>query len=426
MENNSKNKYDVLVIGGGPAGATAATILAQYGRKIAILEKDWFPRYHIGESLIPYTYFPLQRIGMINKLHKYNFVKKYSVQFAGSNGKTPHPFYFTDHMKNEAAQTWQVERNQFDQMLLDNAKEKGVTVVQGVKVDKILKKDEKITGVYAYNEDREGIEYFAPLIIDASGRNGLILKRYGWAVPDPLLKKVSIWNYFKDAKRDSGVDEGATTVAYLPDKGWFWYIPLQNNIVSVGVVADKNYLYKNSRNPEMIFQHEIENNKWIKDHLAGSQAIDQYRVTADFSYRSKYCASDGIVLTGDAFAFLDPVFSSGLYFALKGGELVADAVEQALKKGDVSAAQFTDYGDTFCRYIELMRRFVYIFYDKDFSFRPLFKKYPDVAADVTDCLIGNLDKDFSGMFQAMQEFAQIPKPLEHGKPFINTNQSVSA
>jgi flavin-dependent dehydrogenase len=304
-------------------------------------------------------------------------------------------------------------------MLLDNAKEKGVTVIQGTKADNILNSDKTLRGVQAINNNNQTFEYYAPVIIDASGRNGLVSRRFSWSVSDPELKKVTIWNYFKNAKRDPGIDEGATTIAYLPEKGWFWYLPLQNNIVSVGVVADKKYLYDVTRDPQTIFQREINNNKWIQNHLDGSQSIDKYRVTADYSYRSQYCATDGIVLTGDAFAFLDPVFSSGLYFALKSGELAADAVEKALRKGDVSAPQFTNYGETFCRYIELMRRLVYVFYDKDFSFRPLFEKYPHLSADVTDLLIGNLDKDFSDLFQRMQEFANIPEPLKHGRPMVN-------
>jgi flavin-dependent dehydrogenase len=416
MKNTINNTFDVLVVGGGPAGTTAATVLAQHGRNVAILEKEEFPRYHVGESMIPYTYFPLKRIGMIPKLQKYPFVKKNSVQFANINGKDSQPFYFAEHMNHPAAQTWQTERNQFDHMLLKNAKEKGVTVVQGVKADKILENQDRISGIHAIGKDNQSFEYNATVIIDATGRNGLAAKRFSWTIPDPTLQKVAIWNYFKDAKRDSGIDEGATTIAYLPEKGWFWYIPLQDNMVSVGVVADKNYLYDTTRDPEVIFQREINNNKWIEDHLAGSQPGDTYRVTGDYSYRSKYCSSDGIVLTGDAFAFLDPVFSSGLYFALKGGEMAADAVEQALKNEDVSAAQFTNYGETFCHYIELMRRLVYVFYDKEFSFRPLFQKHPHLSADVTDLLIGNLDKDFTELFQAMGDFVELPEPLKHGRP----------
>jgi flavin-dependent dehydrogenase len=418
MIKNSEYNFDVLVVGGGPAGSTAATVLSQYGRKVALLEKDDFPRYHVGESMIPYTYFPLKRIGMISKLKKYPFVKKNSVQFASINGRDSQPFYFAEHMNHPAAQTWQAERSQFDKMLLENAKENGVKVIQGVKADKIFYDQDKVSGILTKSNDGQTTEYNASVIIDATGRNGLATKRFGWSIPDPALQKVAIWNYFKGAKRDSGIDEGATTIAYLPEKGWFWYIPLQDDIVSVGVVADKNYLYDTTRDPEHIFQREIKNNKWIEDHLSGSQVSDKYRVTGDYSYRAKHSAADGIVLTGDAFAFLDPVFSSGLYFALKGGEMAADHVECALRDGDVSAKQFTKYSEIFCKYIESMRRLVYVFYDKDFSFRPLFEKHPHLSVDVTDLLIGNLDKDFTELFQAMEEFVVLPEPLKHGRPMV--------
>jgi flavin-dependent dehydrogenase len=419
MTDAIKNNYEVLVVGGGPAGSTAATVLSQYGRKVALLEKDDFPRYHVGESMIPYTYFPLKRIGMISKLQKYPFIKKNSVQFASINGMDSQPFYFAEHMNHPASQTWQAERNQFDKLLLDNAREKGVTVIQGVKADKILQDQDKVSGILIKNRAGETVEYNAPVIIDASGRKGLATKRFGWSVPDPALQKVAIWNYFKGAKRDSGIDEGATTIAYLPEKGWFWYIPLQDDIVSVGVVANKDYLYDTTRDPEIIIQREIKNNKWIENHLEGSQPYEKYRVTGDYSYRAKYSAADGIVLTGDAFAFLDPVFSSGLYFALKGGEMAADHVECALRDGDVSAKQFKKYSDIFCDYIESMRKLVYVFYDENFSFRPLFEKYPQLSVDVTDLLIGNLDKDFSELFQAMEEFVVLPEPLKHGRPLVS-------
>jgi flavin-dependent dehydrogenase len=373
-----KSDYDVIVIGGGPAGTTAATVLVQYGRNVVLFEKDIFPRYHVGESMIPYTYFPLKRIGLISKLHRQPFVKKNSVQFANIDGKDSQPFYFAEHMNHPAAQTWQAERNQFDQLLLENAKERGVTVIQGVKVDRILKSGDAVSGVGVVDNKKESFEYSAPMIIDATGRNGLSTKKFSWSVPDSLLQKVAIWNYFRGSKRDSGIDEG----------------------------------------PEAIFQREITNNKWIEDHLAGSSSTDTYRITGDYSYRSKYCATDGIVLTGDAFAFLDPVFSSGLYFALKGGEMAADAVEHALRKDDVSASQFAYYGETFCHYIELMRRLVYVFYDKNFSFRPLLRKHPHLGVYVTDLLIGNLDKDFSELFRAMEAFVELPETLKHGRPLI--------
>ena len=171
-------------------------------------------------------------------------------------------------------------------------------------------------------------------------------------------------------------------------------------MVSVGVVAESDYLYKETRDLEQIFLREVKNNAWIEDHLiTGKPNAEPFRVTGEFSYRSRYSAANGLVLTGDAFGFLDPVFSSGLFFALRGGELVADAVDAALTAEDYSAARFSDYADEMRSGMEAMRRLVYAFYDHGFSFGDLLKEHPQLGPDLTDCLIGNLSRDFEPLFE---------------------------
>jgi flavin-dependent dehydrogenase len=416
--------FDVIVIGGGPAGTTAASILAGYGRRVLLLEKEPFPRYRIGESLVPYCYFPLQRIGMIDKLKKSNFTKKYSVQFISTNGKVSQPFYFFQHYEHESSTTWQVPRGEFDSMLLQNARDKGVDAREGVKVRDLLSENGTFTGVNAQMVDGTMTEFHAPITIDATGRESLSVVRNGWRVPDKHLEKVAIWTYYRGAKRDPGLDEGATTIAYIPEKGWFWYLPLPDDLVSVGVIANKDYLYGETRDPDTIFKREIKNNRWIEKHLAQGEHSGEYRITGDYSDRSKYCAADGLVLAGDAFAFLDPVFSSGVFLALVTGEYAADAVEAALKIGDASAKQFRAYGEKSCRAIEVMRKLVYAFYDRDFNFRELFEKYPDLRADVTDGLIGNLAKDYSKLYKAMAEFMNVPEDLGYGRPMVSEYEPI--
>jgi len=405
--------YDAIIIGGGPAGATAAATLGIHGRRVLVLEKEVFPRYHIGESLIPFNYFPLERIGMIEKLRESAFIKKLSVQFVREDGMVSKPFYFEDHQDHPSSQTWQVERAEFDHLLLKNAAEKGAEVREGVRVTNLMEEDGRVIGV----ESDQG-RFTAEVVIDASGRDSLAIARKGWRVPDQALKKIAIWTYFEGAKRDEGVDEGATTVAYVNGKNWFWYIPLQNNRVSVGVVGGKDYLYNSqdkARDPQAIFDREVKNNAWIQDHLAIGKQAAPVSVTSDFSYRSKYCASDGLVLIGDAFAFLDPVFSSGMYFAVYSGVLAGDAVHEALEAGDTNAHRFEAYGETFRSAIEAMRKLVYSFYEEGFHFGMLLKKYPELRGDLTDCLIGNLDTDFGPLFEAMSEFMDIPEDLPHGR-----------
>lgn len=406
--------YDAVVIGGGPAGSTAAAVLAAHGRKVVVLEKDRFPRYHIGESLMPYCYFPLERIGVIEQIKASNFPQKYSVQFVSTMGKVSQPFYFFQHMEHEASTTWQVVRSEFDQMLLNNARKKGAEVREETKVVEILRESGAVVGVRAEHQGREEV-FRAPMTLDASGRDALAVARNGWRVPDPQLKKIAIWTYYRGALRDPGLDAGATTVAYLPEKGWFWYIPLPDDVVSVGVVAEREYLFDEGRDLATVFQREAQKNPWVSEHLAPGEQFGRYWTTSEYSYRSRYCAEDGLVLVGDAFAFLDPVFSSGVFLALRSGELAGDIVNAALADGDVSAARFQGYGEQMCRGIEAMRNLVYAFYDQEFSFRVLFQSYPDIRPDLTDCLIGHLFRDFQDLFSRVGEFAQLPAPLPHGR-----------
>lgn len=404
---------DALILGGGPAGATAAAVLAAKGRNVLVVEREPFPRYKVGESLLPYCYFPLERIGMVDKLRASSFVKKYSVQFAAMDGRVSAPFYFFQHFDHAASQTWQVVRSEFDQMMLDNAVEKGARVLMGATAKRLLMNGGRCEGLMV-ERGGETFPLRAPVTIDCGGRHGFAATELGWVVPDPRLNKVAIWTYYRGALRDAGHDEGATTVAYLPGKGWFWYIPLPEDTVSVGMVAERDYLYREGKDLEAIFDREALANRWIAKHLAPGVRCEPIRITAEYSYRSRYCAGDGLVLAGDAFTFLDPVFSSGVLLALLGGERAARAVDAAVEAGDFRAARFAAYGADLCEGVEAMRKLVYAFYEETFSFGQLLKSRPDLRGDLTDCLIGNLAKDFRPLFEAVGKFASVPEPLPYG------------
>ena len=418
------NEFDVVVIGGGPAGSSAGAILAEKGRRVAVLDRTAFPRYHIGESLLPYGYFPLHRLGLIEKMKQSHFPKKYSVQFVSTNGKQSVPFYFSEHLDHEASMTWQVLRSDFDRMLLENASDKGARVMHDTTARDLIWEDGTVTGV---RFEHQGVsrEIRAKMTIDATGRDAFAATRNGWKVRDPRLDKIAIWTYYKGALRDPGRDEGATTVAFVPEKGWFWYIPLPGDVISVGVVADKDYLYSESRDLETIYKREIAKNKWIEEHVSHGTVCDEYRVTGEYSYRSRHCAANGLLLAGDAFGFLDPVFSSGVCLALHSGVMAGDEVDAALTAEDVSAARFTEYGSAFCYAIEQMRKLVYAFYDTRFNFREFFAVYPHMKADVTDCLIGHLfTRNYDELFGAMRDFASIPEPVAHGAPLLESGELV--
>jgi flavin-dependent dehydrogenase len=408
---------DVLIIGGGPAGATAGTLLAEHGHRVLILERDTFPRYHIGESLLPFTYFPLQRLGLVERMRASAFVKKFSVQFVSTSGKASQPFYFFERYNPDVAQTWQVLRSEFDLMLLDHARAKGAHVIEGIHVTELIREGTRVAGVRAARPGHPAEEFRARITIDCSGRESFAAVRNRWRVPDPKLNKVAVWTYYQGAKRDAGIDAGATTVAFLPERGWFWYIPLHNDRVSVGAVAEGKYLTRGGiKTPEHIFQREVGENLWIQEHLACGTQVGDYFLTSEYSFHTRFCACEGLLLAGDAFCFLDPVFSSGLMLALKSGMLAADAVHDAFITGDLSPQRFAPYGHTLRQGIENMRKLVYAFYDPNFSFRDLTQRYPELAGDVTDCLSGDVNKDFTRLFTAIAEFAPVPDPLPYGAP----------
>jgi flavin-dependent dehydrogenase len=383
------NTPDVVVIGGGPAGSTVSTLLAQQGVKVELFERERFPRFHIGESLIPETYWVLKRLNMLGKMQQSRFVKKYSVQFVNAQGRESAPFYFWDNKPHECSQTWQVVRSQFDQMLLDNAREHGVEAHEDVRVMDVIFEGDAAVGVTL--KDRE---VRAKVVVDASGQNGLIANRLGLRVWDPILNKGAIWSYFEGAYRDSGRDEGATMVLQTPDKqGWFWYIPQHDDIVSVGVVAPFDYLFKGrSKDFEKIFNEEVERAPAVKKRIDGATRATGFFATKDYSYRTTRTAGDGWVLVGDAWGFLDPLYSSGVLLALKSGELAADAIVEGLKKGDTSAARLGAWAPAFNLGVDRMRRLVCEYY-AGFSFGQFIRKHPGLRGTVTDLLIGDLFTD---------------------------------
>ena len=425
---NNENNFDALIIGGGPAGTASAAILAEHGHRVLVLEREKFPRYHIGESMIPFTYQPMERLGLIPMMKSSGFVKKYSVVFISPSGRASQPFYFFNRYDRESvAQTWQVLRSEFDEILLNNARARGAEVIEEITVKELLREGDRVVGVRAQKKGGEIVEFRAPITLDCSGKEAFTSVRNGWRMKDPYLNKIAVWTYYKGSKREPGIDEGATTVAYVPDKGWFWHIPQHNDMLSVGVVAEGKYLTRDGvREPEQIFKREVGQNAWIKDHLSVGQQVGQYFIISEYSHHARHCGSDGLLLVGDAFAFLDPVFSSGLMLALKSGTLAADEVHKAIVERDFSPERFKDYARFMREGIENMRKLVYAFYDPNFSFKQVIDKYPEAAGEITDCLSGDVNKDFTPLWNKIREFVPLPDDLPVGQPLIETSKLESA
>jgi geranylgeranyl reductase family protein len=429
-DTNNGNQYDVIVVGGGPAGSSAASILAREGRTVVLFEKEQFPRHHIGESLMTDTYWTFQRMGFLEKLKESPFVRKYSVQFANPAGKESRPFYFFEANHHESAVTWQVTRAVFDQMLIEHAQDQGATVHQRTPVKQVLFDGDRARGVEVQMQDGSLQKFYAQVIIDATGQSAILSNKFRWRMRDPKLKKAVLYSYFKGAHREPDLNGGATLVLRTASgsNGWFWYIPLENDITSVGIVANPDYLVKGrGQDLAKILHEEIEKCEPVRHRVADATRVDKIYSILDYSYRSKQCAGNGFMLIGDAYGFLDPIYSSGVLLALKMAELAADAIHDAFKHQDFSAERLGQFQTKLDRGIESMRKLVYAFYTEGFSFSQFLKKYPDERVNIINLLIGDVFREnVDNLYGPMSEFAEIPPPLYEQIPLAENGSNGSA
>jgi flavin-dependent dehydrogenase len=286
-----------------------------------------------------------------------------------------------------------------------------------VRVLDVLFEGERAVGVRILDAEGSTREVRADVVVDASGQSALICNRLKARRLDADLKKGSVWTYYEGAWRDSGRDEGATLVLQTKGKkGWFWYIPLHDDITSVGVVADFDYLFAGRGDHETIFAEELDRCPGAKDRVEPGRRVTGFYTTKDFSYRATRTAGPGWVAVGDAFGFLDPLYSSGVLLALRSGELAADAIAEGLAKGDVSGEQLGKWAPDFERGMDRMRRLVVDFYE-GFNFGRFIRRHPHLKGPITDLLIGDmfreeLDVVVEPMNEMRAEMAEEREKLE--------------
>jgi geranylgeranyl reductase family protein len=390
--------YDCIVIGGGPAGCTAAALLAEAGHSTLLVEREQVPRFHVGESLMPEIYWIFQRLGLLEKMKSSDFVEKYSVQFVNHSGRESQPFFFDQHDPRDCSRTWQVERGKFDKMLFDHAADKGADCRDQTRVTDVCFDDNKrFTSVQIQTAAGESKQISGRVLIDATGQQALLANRLKLRNDNPRLRKASIWTYFNHARRDPGKHGGATIILHTEKKdSWFWFIPLANDVTSVGVVADHEYLLKERESVEATFAQELAICPAMEERLASATQIDNLHIAKEFSYSTTQQAGDGWVLTGDAYGFIDPIYSSGVYFAMKSGELAADAIVEGFSKDDLSASQLGNWSAEFDAGTNWIRKLVDKYYTNEFSFGKFMKEFPQHQGNLTDLLIGRIFHEGAG------------------------------
>jgi len=355
--------FDVVVVGGGPGGSSTATFLADGGLRVALFERERFPRFHVGESLMPATMLLLEELGARAAIEERGFQLKYGATFIDEdNNAATQTFYFLP------GQPWpnysyQVPRAEFDTVLLEHATKRGVTVFQPATVEGT---EFDAGGVTLTVSGENGpFSVRAKMLVDATGRDALLATRYGRRTRIPNLGKVAFFAHYKGAARRSGLEEGNIRV-YVFREGWFWWIPLAGDVTSVGAVCHARTVKQWTGEPEGLLDAMIARSRGVSENLAGAVRITPVHRVANFSYHNSPVVGDRFVAVGDAIAFVDPIFSGGVYIALRTGQLAAAAILQAFRAGDFSARRFAAYERRVRAGLAPLFQFIHKYYEPSF------------------------------------------------------------
>jgi len=418
--NGAGRAHDVIVIGGGPSGSSVATRLAQRGRRVLLLEQEQFPRFHIGESLLPCSMPLIEALGAMPRLKAAGFLPKYAAEFVTADGSLKRRYAFRDGLVPGAPSAYEVDRSEFDKLLLDNAIELGVDVRQGMQVMRFDLNSKQGVEVVARAEGGGETAFSAQMLIDATGQSSLLAGRLGLREMDQELKNFAVFSHFEGASRYSGEQEGDISVVLVPG-GWWWVIPLKDNRTSVGLVAPSRTL-RGQKPDEAYFNAQIAQTPFLRERLANATRVAPVRSVSDYSYVSRQLAGDRFVLVGDAAAFIDPVFSTGVYLGMVGAFRAAEAVDTALLSQRFERAQFLAYERTIQKSVATYRRFVKGFYTPEFvDVLMAPSDWLSLRAAITSLLAGfGVDRFevnwrvlvFRAIARANKKFALVPRVLE--------------
>jgi len=355
--------YDVAIIGGGPAGSTAAALLAQAGRRVILFEREKFPRFHIGESLLPFSMKAFTRLGLHEKFSRAGFIKKYGGEIIGACSENGTKFYFKDGYRSETDHAYQVTRGDFDKVLLDHARESGAHVHELTAVDGI---DFSHDGIQlGVRSDGSFHSVRARYLVDASGRTSVLGRQFKIKKTYDHLQKLSIFAHYESVWRRDGIDGTLTVLVRAVDR-WFWLIPVTAERTSVGMVLDSETFRKSKVTAEDFLEQALAEQPTIAKRMTNARRVTKVYLEADFSYRSARLYGDRWLLAGDAAGFIDPIFSSGVFLAVFSGEKCADVLNEVLDRPRKAKRLFARYERSVNRAMDVYLRFVNAWYTKEF------------------------------------------------------------
>jgi FADH2-dependent halogenase len=387
-------------MGGGPAGSTAATLLARHGRKVAVLEREKFPRFHIGESLLPYSMKAFERLGVQEKL-KDICMEKIGGEVASACGTRKVRFYFRTGFRLEQTKSYQVKRSDFDKLLLDHAAEAGAEVHEQAQVEKVDFAPDAVT--LSVKMDGETRTLKARYVIDCSGRNSILGTHFNLRRQFDSLQKFSVFAHYEDVPLRDREELNLTRLIRGRDF-WFWMIAVSETRVSVGVVTDTAKIREMKKTPEEVIEHFIERSPEMRERMEGARRVSQVYSIADYSYKNSRFTGDRWMLAGDAAGFIDPIFSTGVFLAILSGEQCADAIHEILKNPRRKAALYRAYEKRLNQVMNKYLRFVEAWYRPEFIeiFTNPVERLNMVGA-VNAALAGNMGNSFA-MWWRMELF----------------------
>ncbi len=406
---------DVLVIGGGPAGTTVAPLLAEKGYKVVLLEKARHPRFHIGESLLPANLPLFERLGIADQVKAIG-MEKWGAEFVSPQHDMSQTFHFADAWDKSMPHAYQVKRAEFDTILIHNAADKGVEVHENCKAKAVDFQADDTAVVSAQHDDGREVEWQARFVVDASGRDTFLANRFQIKHRNPKHNSSAIYGHFSGAKRHDGQAEGNITIFWF-DHGWFWFIPMMNDVTSIGMVTWPYYMKTiGERSLEQFLRDGIAMCPGLAERLKDAKLETKVEATGNFSYVSERNHGANYLLLGDAYAFIDPVFSSGVMLAMNSGVIGAEAIDTCLKTPAKAAAALK-------RFDALMKHgpkeFSWFIYRVTNPIMRDFFMYPKNIFRVKEALLSVLAGDIFGktpiwrsilMFKVLYYLANIFQP----------------